>query len=187
MNDKNIQIEVEWRALLTEQEYKRIFNILSAKAQDLGDDNKDVWFYVFDDKLLKVCNNVSKRTAKIVYKSGKIHHGPLKEIEININPREFDQAARLFSLLGAKSIMRSFQKRHNYLLKGVEIALKYSDHWNYHLEMEIVVDNSEKIVEAEKKIFQTAQELNVTLMTNEEIKNFTDKFESEFCSVLDSI
>ena len=73
--------------------------------------------------------------------------------------------------------MHSFQKRHNYLYKDIEIALKYSDVWGFHLELEKVIDNLEKKQSAEKAIKEAAKGLNVHLMTDRELTAFTQKAE----------
>lgn len=74
--------------------------------------------------------------------------------------------------------MRAWQERHNYLYKGVEIAVKYSEYWEHHVEMEIVVDKAENTLKAEEQIKEEANELGVKLMTDEEIKIFTESVES---------
>jgi len=64
--------------------------------------------------------------------------------------------------------------------KGVEIALKYSDHWGYHLELEIMINDTIKKMEAEQKIKAIAQELNVHLMNENELRDFTQKVEKDY-------
>jgi hypothetical protein len=83
-------------------------------------------------------------------------------------------------MFGVKNFMRSFQKRDNYLYKGVEIALKWSVAWGYHMELEVVVNNKKKQLFAEKKIYSVADELGVKVMTNEELMKFTKKAEEDY-------
>jgi predicted adenylyl cyclase CyaB len=180
LNMSNI-IEVERRAIIKKDQHDKLTDFLAKEAKDLGKDDKDVVFFVYPDKMLKVVNNVSKRTAKIVYKSNKIGNDcALEEIEVTISPSEFEDAIKLFSNLDYETKIPSFQKRHNYLYKEIEISLKYSDNWGYHLEMELVVKNSERKDEALAKIERVAEELNIKLMSNEEIKAHTDKIEKKF-------
>jgi predicted adenylyl cyclase CyaB len=175
------QIEVEKRAIIEKDKYDELASFLAREAKDLGEDDKDVVFFVYSDKLLKVVNNISKQTAKIVYKSNKIgNDSALQEIEVTIPPSEFDDAVKLFSALEHEVAMPSFQKRHNYIYKEVEISLKYSEHWSYHLEMEVLIENRDQKDNALAKIEAVAKELGVKLMSNEEIKAFTDKIEGEF-------
>lgn len=53
------QIEIEHRALLNEEEYRQLGPFLRAHGEDLGEDDKDVHFFLIPDKLLKVTNNIS--------------------------------------------------------------------------------------------------------------------------------
>lgn len=76
--------------------------------------------------------------------------------------------------------MHSFQKRHNYLYKGVELALKWSEIWGYHLELEIVVTDQNQKAAAESKIFAVTKDLGIKIMTDEELKEFTEKAEADY-------
>lgn len=74
--------------------------------------------------------------------------------------------------------MHGPQKRTNYRYKNCEIALKYSDAWGYHMEIEQVIDSEDKKIEAEAQIRRVANELDVKLMTEEELKEFTRQAEN---------
>ncbi len=179
MPKKNI--EIEYRARFDEKKHIELQKFLSAKAQDLGQDDKDVYFFLFPDKLVKTVNNISKKTAKIVLKLNKIGKGSIfEEIEIPINSGDFDKATRLFVALETGEYMHSFQKRHNYLYKGVELALKWSETWGYHLELEIVMDDAEGKGDAERKISAVAEELGIKTMTDQELSEFTQAAEAEY-------
>jgi len=126
LNEKTI--EIEYRSIFDEDTYSRLKVFLDAKAKNLGEDDKDVFFFIFPDKLLKVVDNMSKKTAKIVLKLNKIGRGnDFEEIEIPIQQEDVKKAIRVFTVLGFIELQNSFQKRQNYLYKGVELALKYSD------------------------------------------------------------
>jgi adenylate cyclase class IV len=174
-------IEIEFRAIVTKEKHDWLNNFLLANAKDLGQDDKVSVFYIMPDKLFKVVNETSKEKAKIVLKDNHISSGSnLKEWEVKINSSEFDVAVDLFSHMALPAkIHKSFQRRHNYVYKYVEIAVKYSEEWQYHIEMEIVVDDVAKKSEAEQKIKALADKLDIKLMTNQEIKNFTKAFEDK--------
>lgn len=174
-------IEIEHRSRFNEAKFKELKNFLDMQAQDLGEDDKDVFFFLFPDKLLKTVNNISKRSAKIVMKLNKIGKGSdFEEIEIPIRPEDFEKATELFIALKTGEHMRSFQKRHNYLYKGVEIALKWSEHWGHHMELEIVVDDVGKKESAESTIFKVAEEFGVHIMSDQELLEFTQAAEAEY-------
>ena len=176
------KIEIEFRSIFDENRYLKLKKFLDKSAQDLGEDDKDVFFFIMPDKLLKVVNNISKNNAKLVLKLNKIGKGSdFEEIEVTILQANFNEMVKLFTNFGiTDNIMQSFQKRHNYLYKDVELALKYSDVWGYHLEFEIVVDDISKKEMAEIKIKKVANELGVHLMTDQELIKFTKNAEEKY-------
>jgi len=174
-------IEIEFRSMFTKTEYDRLKIFLNKNAKDLGEDDKDVYFFLFPDKLLKVVNNISKGSAKIVLKLNRIGKGSnFEEIEIPISQDFVEKAVEVFTKLAiTDNIMHTPQTRNNYFYKGVEIALKWSPVWQYHLELEIVVNNESKKEKAEQKIRKVADELHLRLMTEEELAKFVEKVETE--------
>jgi len=181
-NNGNKQIEIELRSIFSKTKHDQIKKYLDKYAKDLGEDDKDVYFFLLPDKITKAVNNVSKKSAKIVIKLNRIGRGSsdFEEIEIPINPSDFDKAVKFFSALRFDQIQNSYQKRHNYLLDGVEIALKWTDSWGYHMEMEIVVDDKSKKDFAEINIRKVAEKLDVRIMTDDELKEFTKKIDENY-------
>lgn len=174
-------IEIEFRSKITKKKYDELNKFLEENGEDLGEDNKDTLFYILPDKLFKVVNETSKNKAKIVLKDSRIGDGSdFNEWEIGMNPEEYEKAIDMFNHLElpGKS-MRAWQERHNFIYNNVEIAVKYSEYWEHHVEMEIVIDDISKKEEAEKIIHSVADELGVKLMTDEEIKAFTESVESK--------
>ena len=182
MSNNDKQIEIELRSVFDEKKYNELKDFLDKSAQDLGEDDKDVYFFLLPDKITKVTHNVSKKTAKIVIKLNRIGRGSsdFEEIEIPINPADFDKAVKLFSALPFDQIQNSYQKRHNYLLEGVEIALKWTESWGYHMELEIVIDDKSKKEEVEDNIRKVAEKLDVQIMSEDELKGFTQKIDENY-------
>lgn len=181
VNKPSRSIEIEFRSVFDKTEFDRLKKFLDENAENLGEDDKDVHFFIFPDKLLKVTSNTSQSTAKITLKLNRIGKGSaFEEIEIPIQQSEVDRAVEMFNKLKVTdNIIHSFQKRNNYLYKGVGIALKFSEHWQYHLELELVVDDENKKREAENKIREVAGELDIRLLTEEELAEIVKKIESE--------
>jgi len=175
------QIEVEFRSMLSKQKHDSLKIYFDKKAKYLGQDDKDVYFYIFSDKLLKVTDNVTKKTAKLTLKLNRIGQGSsFEEIEFPIDPINVGKAVKMFNSLEiTEDTIHSFQTRHNYSYKGVELALKYSSEWKHHLELEIVVHNLSQKYVAENKIKELAGELNIKIMTEEELKDFVKEIESQ--------
>lgn len=176
------KIEIEFRSVFGEAQYVKIQEFLNKNAKDLGKDDQDVRFFLLPDKIVKVANKVSKNAAKIIIKLNRLGRGSsdFEEIEIPIDPSDFNKAIKLFSSLPFDQIQNIYQKRHNYEYKGVELALKYTESWGYHMELEIVVDDRSKKEEAGEKIKEVAKELGIKIMSEQEITNFAKKIDGQY-------
>jgi len=175
------RIEIEFRAIFSEKKYNQLKKFLDQNAENLGPDDKNVFFFILPDKLLKVVDNKSKRTAKIVLKLNKIGRGSdFEEIEIPINPSQVKKAVDMFKKLGFTEIQESFQKRHNYKYKDVEIALKWSKIWGYHIELEVLITQASEKGGAEERIKRVAKELGIKLMTDAELAEFTKRADENY-------
>jgi len=174
-------IEIEFRAKISKEKHDWLHKFLKNKAKDLGEDNKDTKFYILPDKLFKVVSEHSKKKAKIVLKNSRIGEGSdFDELEIQISPDEYEKAIKIFDNLDFPGkAMQAWQERHNYVYKGVEIAVKYSEYWEYHVEFEIVINDMAQKQDAEDKIKKVAEELDIKLMSDGEIKAFTQDVESK--------
>lgn len=175
------QYEIEFRCVFDEAKHKDLNTFLQENSTDLGADDKRVWFFVMPDRLLKVTHNISKQTAKVTLKLTKIGHGSsFEEIEYSISESDVEHAIRMFTSLGHDYLLEPTILRHNYEYKGVEIAVKYSKSWGYHAELEILVDDLEKKDEAERVISEVAKELDLKIMSDEELKAFTNTIETNY-------
>lgn len=174
-------IEVEFRSRFSKEKYDQLLEFLLKNAKDLGADDKRVWFFVMPDKLLKVTHNVTSKSGKITLKLTKIGKGThFKEIEFPIEEKSIEPAVQLFTNLGHDYLFESKILRHNFLYKEVEIALKYSKTWGYHLELEVMISSMDEKELAEKKIFEVAKELEVSIMSEEELWEFTQNIEKTY-------
>ena len=172
------KIEVELRSLLDEKQFFDLESFLVKNAEDLGEDNKDSHFFIFPDKLLKVTDNVTKNNAKITLKLQKIGHGSdFEEIEVYFSREDFEKTVRIFKIIGSKNYLYSYQNRHNYLYKNIEFALKYTESWGFHCELEIMVDFKDEVPKAVKQINKVALELGLRIMKDEELLKLTGKHE----------
>ncbi len=144
------------------------------------ENDKHTFHFIFPDKLLNVVDLLSKKKARIALKLGKIGQGSsFGEIEISIDQSEFEKSVQLFKSLGLNEVIESNQKRHDYEYRGVELAVKHSKEWGYHVELEILLPDSSGQAEAEQKIRTIADELGLKIMTEEELQTLTHKIESE--------
>jgi adenylate cyclase class IV len=171
-------IEIEKRALLSKEKYEELMQFLIKKSQDLGEDDKETTYYFIKDKNLQVVNNISKGTAKVALKLTEVGgKGTNKEIISEIMPQQTEIFNAIFLELGFTHNMIVFQKRHNFIYKDVEIALKYSDSYKYHAELEVMSDIGKEIA-AEKQITVVAVELGINLLSLEEEKELASKIKN---------
>ena len=174
-------IEVELRARFSKEKYDELLSFFEKKAKHLGDDDKEIWFYVMEDKMLKVTHNISKGNSKITLKLNKIGFGSsFEEIEYYIDEKDTEKAVKMFNALGHDDLHEPQVLRKNFEYKGIEFAIKYSQSWGYHMELEIVVGSKEEEKEAEERMRKVADELNIQIMTDEELFAFTQALEKDY-------
>ena len=173
--------EVEFRTKFEKEKYEELKKYLETHAENLGTDDKDCYYYILPDKLLKVVHNTSQNTAKISLKLNRIGEGAVfPETEIFFPPSDFEMMRHLVDNLGLPAkVMHGPQQRVNYKYRDCEIALKWSDAWGYHMEIEQMIESREGQKEAESRIRAVADELGVTLMSEEELKRFTKEAERD--------
>lgn len=168
-----MDIEVEFRTALTEKEYKKALSFLKQKARRLGHDDRRSVFYVLPAGMLKVAEYVTQKKAKISYKVGRIGKtDAFEEIEIAIPITDVARFNHLFDRMGFDNQQLVIQKRENFSYKEVEIAMKWTESWGYHAELEIVISSEKERQEAEEKIRSVADELNFHLMNDQELQKF---------------
>lgn len=167
--------EIEHRAVLSEDSYNKLSEVLQKDAVLLGSDDKEVSYYIFPDKLLKVVRNVSKGTAKISLKLNTLGAGSsFKEFEVPFPEDSFEMMKNICNNISTPDqVIIGTQKRINYKYQDVEISLKWSEDWGYHVEFEIMVSNLNEKEVADAHIREVAQILSIQLMTEEEVGAFS--------------
>lgn len=187
MDKEQIQMhEYEKIAFLDEASHDRISALLAEQATDLGQDDKTSYFFVLPDMNLSVASKSGASVIKL--KTGQIGRGighvELPEVEL-AGPEQTNNAVELLTELTGYSPELSEQIRHNYLLNEVEIAVKYTETWGFHAELEYIYEGgSDDVIEqskkdAESRINTVAGMLGITLATDSELITFTEKFEAD--------
>lgn len=173
--------EIEHRALLTEEAYNQLAEKLAREAKLLGSDDKEVSYYIFHDKLLKVVRNISKGTGKLSLKLNTLGMGSsFQEFEVPFPEESFEMMKNICeSISTPDQIISGTQKRTNYEFQDVEIALKWSEDWGYHAEFEIMISDLSEKESADARIKEAAKALSVSLMTEEEVATFSAEVRSK--------
>jgi adenylate cyclase class IV len=172
-------LEIEKRGFLTEEQYHDLLEFLEKNAEDLGEDNKEVVYYIYPDKLLKAVNNLSKGNAKISLKMNKIGQGSVfPETEVHFAKDDFEKMKFMLDKIShPDKVLTGTQKRKNFIYKGCELSIKWSEHWQYHFEIEIMVEDENQVEEAERQLELVADELKIKILTEEELRVFVKKLE----------
>lgn len=166
------QIEVEIRGIITEEEYNLAIQKLDTLAEKKEEDNREAYFFIIPNKNLKVSNSISKNKAKLALKIGNESETAVEEIEVSIKPEDTEKLVSVLNHLGFDKFKKSDQKRINYWYKNTEIAIKWSQDWGFHFEMEQVVNPSEEVNSAHEYLIQTALGLGLKPNTEQEIEQF---------------
>lgn len=167
--------EIEHRAVFTEEAYQKFAEKLAQEATLLGSDDKEVSYYIFPDKLLKVVRNISKGTGKLSLKLTALGAGSsFQEFEVPFPEESFETMKSICASISTPDqVISGTQKRTNYEYQGVEIALKWSEDWGYHAEFEIMISGLSEKESADARIHEAAAALAVPLMTEEEVAAFS--------------
>ncbi|OGG78299.1 hypothetical protein A3A36_03045 [Candidatus Kaiserbacteria bacterium RIFCSPLOWO2_01_FULL_52_12b] len=173
--------EIEHRALLTDESYKTLADKLAHEATLLGTDDKEISYYIFPDKLLKVARNISKGTGKLSLKLNTLGAGSsFQEFEVLFPEDSFETMKSICERISTPDqVISGTQKRTDYKYKEVEIALKWSEDWGYHVEFEIMIPDLSGKDAADTHIAEVAKALSVTLMTEEEVGAFLAEVRSK--------
>ncbi len=166
----NKTIEIEQRALISEEDFLRLRDFLNTNSDSIEQDNKDTFFYIWPDKVIKVVENKSTGKAKIALKPGRIgKQSYFHEAELTVIPSEVESAKRFCENLEPEKLMRAYQFRTNYHYKGIDIALKYTQSWGFHMELEIMIDDLANQDAAIATIKTIADDLNIELLSEEQL------------------
>ena len=166
--------EIEHRGVLTEQQYHSLYEVLTTHAENLGVDDKEVSYYIFPEKLLKVVNNLSRGTAVLSLKLTALGQGSaFKELEVPFDPKQFTSLNAICAEITApQQIITGTQKRTNFMYSGIEIALKWSEDWGFHIELEKLIEDIKDKEAADLAIQDVANHFSITFMSEEEVSAF---------------
>jgi adenylate cyclase class IV len=172
-------IEVEKRALLNEIKYNELTSFLESKAKSLGEDDKDVSYFIYEDKLLKVVHNISHGNAKVSLKNKRLGDGASsKEVEVYFDQNSYsDLKSILKSVCVPKQIIEGVQKRKNFFYKDCTISLKWSKDWGYHIEVERTTEDESEIGALELSIHAVEKDFDIHYLTDEETRELQRNIE----------
>lgn len=161
--------EVELRALLTKNQHDSLLKQFSKTSKGQRDD-AEVYTFLTKYMNIKIKKLVTQGKAKITVKKGAEYKQGVDETELPINPSDIQKAVKLITALGYKKHIPSIHKRTNFVIDGIQVALKHETNWKYHMEAEIVVKNEKEIESAKQKLHAFFKKLHITPMTEEQTR-----------------
>ena len=170
-NQKNENIEVEVRGLLTNEAYTRILSLLRKISDQEEEDNKTSYFFVIENGILKISDEETKNRAKISYKLGDESKNILHEYEIHISRSDVEKTIGVFKNLGFINVNEVPQKRINFKYKGAEISIKDTPDFGPHFEIEMMAVNQEDADIKRKILIKLCDELGLKILFEQEIRD----------------
>lgn len=178
--------EYEERAFLDENIFLDVKAKLESLALKTSLDNKISYFFVLPDKNVSIATSPIKTVIK--YKGGQLGNGGngFEEHEFEIGVDQLPESIDLFTSLLNLKPLKSEQFRINYILpNSIEVALKYTQTWGFHIEVEklYTVDESESNEveknQAKNDVDRVGDMLGVIYITDEIMKQFVDDIKAE--------
>jgi adenylate cyclase class IV len=179
---KYIQIEFRW--LLSEDEYNQLMESCMKDAQTLSKENKNVHFVILSDKFLRISHDLDTWEGEIVLKLNKIWIWSDFEVKkLSIKPNDISTFIDILNHLWHTQIQEwCLQTSHNFIYDDVLVKLKHSNDWWYHAQLEVTIDNAGSRSEAVYLIRKLANKLWLSLLTTEELKRVTDQIDKKHIS-----
>lgn len=169
------QFEIELRGVLSEQEYQRLREYLEQYSSKQQEDNKVTYFFVTTGFILKVTHDYSHNKAKITVKLGDETMNILEEYEVGIPTDKVEDAVKMYQHLGFTQVNRVYQRRVNFWYKDTVIALKHTDDWGYHFEIEAMAADEVEAKQKKEYLTQVCHELGIIYMSPEQIRQKIDE------------
>lgn len=168
---KATQYEYEERAFLTEEQFLFVKEKLDTIATNKEVDNKMSYFFVLPDVNLSIASSTHKSVIK--YKGGQLGLGNgFEELEVPIPLESLQDSIQLFSTLLKVKPQFSEQFRINYdLSNNIEVALKYTQTWGFHLEIEKTYEHTANLDDekqkAKRELDEIATQLKISFIDDE--------------------
>ncbi len=136
-----MQIEVEVRSFISEEEHERLLSVMEREAEFLGKD-KQTTYYLSGKQDLRIQKGSSH--AKVWMKGGKIHDRYRQEVEVRFKREDFDKMVEIFGVLGHEVCVKWFRNRKMFNWDGVLVMLDHSRGYGRIIELEKMAQHKDK-------------------------------------------
>ena len=159
-----MDIEVEVRSFISEEQYNNLLTFMQKNAKLIKKDNQTTYYFSGDDDLRIQKNDFF---SKIWLKKGNIHDPHRKEIELKFDKEKFDQLEKLFLSLGYTVDIKWFRKRNLFSWNDIEVAIDFTKGYGYIIELEKMSNEQEK-EQVYEFLKEKLKELKIALTPKEE-------------------
>ncbi len=166
--------EIELRGRLDELEFVQLKAKLDYLSVGMIND-KNSQFFDFKNGILKVSEHIQQQKIVLSLKIGDETDSNLEEYEVDFFHGQFLQIIELIVKLGYSKRELVNQKRIDYKIDDVNIAIKHTPDWGYHFEIEKVIDSHShayNVGKTRKYLIDFCKSLGITPMTKSELTNF---------------
>lgn len=139
MQDKNIEVEI--RALVTKEKYAELRERLDAECEFSGEEHQVSYYF---DAPVDLRAQESDTYSKIWMKSGAMHEGSRKELELQFAKQDIAVAKELFTALGFPVNIIWDRKRRTYRSDDITICLDDTKGYGYIIEVELMSNEGEE-------------------------------------------
>ncbi len=175
-----MNIEVEVRSFITNQEYERLIQFMKDNSEFVKDDYQ-ITYYFSGGKDLRVQQN--NFFSKIWFKEGQIHDKYRKEVEIKIPKEDFEKIINLFKTLGFNVEIEWYRKRFEYTWNGIKVTLDDTKGYGKIIELEKMSNDSEK-EQVYEMLLKKLKELNIKETPSQVFKNKFEFYKQNWRSLI---
>jgi len=166
----NLDIEVEVRSFISEEQYNQLLEFMQKNAKLIKKDSQITYYFSGENDLRIQKNDFF---SKIWLKSGNIHDPHRKEIEVKFEKEKFEQLEKLFLSLGYIIDIKWFRKRNLFNWNNINVAVDFTKGYGYIIELEKMSNEQEK-EQVYDFLKNKLKELNIKLTPKQE---FDKKFQ----------
>ena len=160
-------IEVELRSFISEGKFNELVEFMSKNALPVKDTGQETWYFSGDADLRI---QRSDTRAKLWLKGGKIHDDAREEVEIILHPSNFENMAKILSVLGFEVEIKWFRHRKEFDWGGTKVCLDHTKGYGWIVELETLVGAEEHRDAAVENLKGKMKELGVTITPREEFE-----------------
>lgn len=136
-----MNIEVEIKSFITKQDYGRLNSFFLKNARLIHEDSQETCYFSGPKDIR---SQKSKNSAKLIFKTGRVHDEQRGEIEVRVNKDDYNNLQLIAQELGLEPEIIWFRNRKLFKWQSIDVSLDYTKGYGYIIEMEKLSDHDHK-------------------------------------------